>query len=79
MQDKEKVGSLKPKKRLWHRILIYVISVLVATLVWLLVKYTIWSKGEDSGVREESETVFALASEQPLSLCDVEMPRVTNG
>lgn len=81
MQDKEKAGAVnvKKKRHFWHGLLIYVISVLVATLIWLLVNYTIWRQEGRADLREEKEAVFFNVNEQQDTLVYAQAARVTHG
>ena len=75
MQEKEKAGPVKQKRHFWHKLLIYILSFFVATLIWLLVNYTIWRTEAKPDGGQETETAVSLVSAQPISLGYTETAR----
>lgn len=47
MEKEQKIEKIKPKKekkRIWNRILIYVVCLVIAIAVWMVASYETWYK-----------------------------------
>lgn len=47
MANEQKIETSKPsksKKRIWNRILLYFVCLLIAILVWVVANYNMWSE-----------------------------------